>query len=103
MITLDSADTLKESIETSAKLLLLDFYADWCGPCKRLTPKLEELETEYTNTLFYKINVDELDDLTEEYSIKCMPTIIFIKNGNIIDRIEGSDLTAIKSNLAENN
>ena len=95
----NSAEEVEQEIEKSSNIILLDFYANWCGPCKRLTPKLEEMENEFPNVIFIKINVDDLDELSEKYSIKCMPTIIFKKNNDIVNRIEGSNIDEIRTTL----
>nr|CAD7463041.1 unnamed protein product [Timema tahoe] len=63
-----------------AKLVVLDFYADWCGPCKMIAPILEELNNVEPNVVFIKINVDESEEIAEKFNITGMPTFIFIKN-----------------------
>ena len=95
----NSAEEVEQEIEKSSNIILLDFYANWCGPCKRLTPILEEMENEFQNATFIKINVDDLDELSEKYSIKCMPTIIFIKDKEIVHRIEGCKIEEIRNTL----
>jgi thioredoxin 1 len=72
------------------RLIVLDFYATWCGPCKRMDPILKELENKYKSQVdFYKIDVDEniIDDKLE---ISAMPTYLFIKNSSSLEKIEGS-------------
>ena len=95
----NSAEEIEQEIEKPSSVILLDFYANWCGPCKKLTPILEELENEFTNITFIKINVDDLDELSEKYSITCMPTIIFIKDKETVHRIEGCKIEEIKNTL----
>lgn len=99
MILNATKDDINSAIEDKSNIILLDFYANWCGPCKRLTPELEKMEDEFSNIKFFKINVDEFQDLTEEYNITCMPTIIFIKNSKIFNRIEGCDIEGIRNTL----
>lgn len=70
-------------------LLVLDFYADWCGPCKSLSPILDELDKEYPNVDFLKINVNNLDLFPEEYKVSSLPTIFFIKGGKKLHSIIG--------------
>jgi thioredoxin 1 len=84
-----------EEIKDSDKLFVLDFYADWCGPCKRLTPELEKIAEAHKTVVFYKINVDDHEELTTLYNIQCMPTIIFIKKKDEVVRIEGVNITNI--------
>ena len=76
---------------------ILDFYAPWCAPCKTLAPIIEEVAKEF-NVELIKINVDEEDDLSEEYGIRSIPTLILEKNGKQVDRIIG---LATKSRIME--
>lgn len=63
--------------------VVVDFYADWCGPCQMLAPVIEELASERSNTKFIKVNVDEQQDLAKQYGVMSIPTIIVFKNGKI--------------------
>ncbi len=63
------------------KLIVVDFYATWCGPCKMISPKLEEMAQQFSDVIFLKVDVDENEEVASEYGISCMPTFIFIKNG----------------------
>jgi len=92
---------IKQQIQTSSNLLVLDFYATWCGPCKMLTPKLNELETRYPNVEFYKIDVDVLESFSQECKISAMPTLLFVKNGEVVQRIEGANLPVIMNTLQQ--
>jgi thioredoxin 1 len=62
--------------------VLVDFYADWCGPCKRFAPTFEKLKGEYSKVLFLKVDVDELDNLAQRYDVSAMPTFLLIKTGS---------------------
>lgn len=99
MILNATKEDIDSAIEDKSNMILLDFYANWCGPCKRLTPELEKMENDFPNIKFFKIDVDEFQNLSEEYKITCMPTIIFIKNSEIFKRIEGSDIEGIRNTL----
>ncbi|MFB6084897.1 MAG: thioredoxin family protein [Halorientalis sp.] len=68
---------------------LKDFYADWCGPCKTQDPILEELETEWENVEFEKVNVDEQQDVANEYQVRSLPTLIVENEDGIVDRFVG--------------
>ena len=77
--------TLKEG-----KLMLVDFWAEWCGPCQMLGPVLESLEEEYEGrAVFGKVNTDEEEELAMRYSVMNIPTVIFFKEGREIDRKVG--------------
>jgi thioredoxin 1 len=60
---------------------VVDFYATWCGPCKQIAPKLEEMAQLFTDVIFLKVDVDENEEVASEYAISCMPTFMFFKNG----------------------
>ncbi|AHI52488.1 thioredoxin [Spiroplasma culicicola] len=68
---------------------LVDFYADWCGPCKMLAPIFEQVSTENTNTAFVKVNTDELGEIANKYEVRSIPTIIKFENGQEVARHVG--------------
>jgi thioredoxin 1 len=68
---------------------LLDFYADWCGPCKTQESILEELEEEYEDVVFERIDVDEEQDTANEYQVRSLPTLIIENDDGIVDRFVG--------------
>jgi thioredoxin 1 len=73
----------------SMTVTLKDFYADWCGPCKTQDPILEELETEWEAVEFEKVNVDEEQDVANEYQVRSLPTLIVENDDGIVDRFVG--------------
>lgn len=74
----------------SEKLVVVDFYADWCMPCRYLSPVLERLSREYKEVEFYKVNVDENQELAFEYGISSIPTVLFFKDGEIVGGFVGA-------------
>ena len=70
--------------------VLLDFYADWCGPCKMIAPIIAEIADERTDVTVGKINVDEASDLAREYKIYSIPTLVVLKDGKEIRRATGA-------------
>ena len=83
----------------SERLVVIDFWAEWCGPCKKISPIVDELATEYERKVdIYKCDVDENSEVCEKFGIRNIPTLIFLKNGEVVDRHVG---TATKSQLAE--
>lgn len=74
----------------SEKLVVVDFYADWCLPCRYLSPILEKLSREYKDVEFYKLNVDENQELAFEYGISSIPTVLFFKRGQIVGGFVGA-------------
>ncbi|KAF8022778.1 hypothetical protein BT93_F0326 [Corymbia citriodora subsp. variegata] len=74
----------------SKKLVVVDFTASWCGPCRIMAPILTELARRMPNVLFLKVDVDELRTVSEEYSIEAMPTFLLLKEGQLVDRLVGA-------------
>jgi len=92
--------SLKQLLSEETRLVVIDFYAEWCGPCKRIAPEIEQLENKYNHRiLVLKINVDECEDIAAEFAIQSMPTILFIKEGRILDTVVGANMTAIHRNI----
>lgn len=75
--------------EINEGLVLVDFYADWCGPCKMLSPILEQINNEDENVKIIKVNIDDSKFLANYYQIQSIPTLILLKNGQFLNRITG--------------
>jgi len=75
--------------ETEQGLVLVDFYADWCGPCKMLAPVLEELAGEVSDVKIAKVNVDEARELAIEYRVSTIPNVTFLKDGEVVHQDVG--------------
>ena len=97
MLELNSENFKKEI--SSEKPVLVDFWAEWCAPCRAIAPALEELEKELGDKVkFAKLNVDENTDIATEYNIASIPTLVIFKNGQEVDRLIGA---APKSKIKE--
>ena len=72
-------------VEKAEGLVVIDLYADWCGPCKMLAPVIEELEREYPDVKFGKINVDNEPELTALFKVQSIPYIALVKNNTFLD------------------
>lgn len=77
-------------IKASERVVLLDFYADWCGPCRMVAPIIEEIAEERSDILVGKVNVDETPELAMQFGIISIPTIIVMKNGEAVNKIVGA-------------
>ena len=79
-----------EQVKNSEKTVLLDFYADWCGPCRMVSPIVEEIAEENPQYFVGKINVDEEPQLAAEFEVASIPTLVVIKNGEIVNQSVGA-------------
>ena len=84
MIILTSAN-FKSEVEEYSGLVVIDLYADWCGPCKMLAPVIDELEKENPDVKFAKINVDNERELAMQFKIQSIPTVAFVKDDTLLD------------------
>ena len=88
-----------ESLKNGELPLVIDFWATWCGPCRMVAPIVEELAKEYDGQVTIgKCDVEEADDIAAEFGIRNIPTIVFMKDGKILDKIVGA---ASKSKIEE--
>jgi thioredoxin 1 len=85
-----NAETIKEQVGSGAPVVI-DFWAEWCGPCKRLTPVLDEVASSIGAAVkFLKVNVDNEQEVAAEYQVMSIPTLIFIKGGEELERTVGA-------------
>lgn len=85
-----TSSEFSEKVIGYSGLAIVDFYSDSCVPCKRMSPVLSALEGQYSDTLYVaKVNVAYEKELVEEYGIKSTPTFLFIKNGEVVERLSG--------------
>ncbi len=77
-------------VEKATLPVVVDFYATWCGPCKVLSPRLDKLAGEFSGKIkFVKVNVDEAQELAGRFRVEGIPTLLFVKNGKVEDRVTG--------------
>lgn len=76
---------------TSGKIVVVDFTAAWCGPCKMITPFYSELSEKYPQLVFLKVDVDAMPELSATWDVQAMPTFFFIKDGKQIDKLVGAN------------
>lgn len=84
-----TSENFKQEVLQSQEPVLVDFYADWCGPCKMLSPVVDEVAQENEDVKVVKINVDEAQDLATEYKVMSIPTLVVIKNSREVARSVG--------------
>lgn len=98
---IESDDEFREKLRAAAgQLILMDFHAKWCGPCKNIAPKVNNLASQYPEVCFMKIDVDECQEIAQLYRVTAMPTFIFEKNGRQVDRLQGANAVALENKLA---
>ena len=78
-----------EEVLNSDKTVLIDFNAGWCGPCRMLKPVIEQLSEEIKDVKFVSVDIDEQDELAENYDVTSIPCLVLVKNGEEIDRSVG--------------
>ncbi|CAM9997439.1 unnamed protein product [Ascophyllum nodosum] len=83
-------------------LVVVDFYADWCGPCKQIAPAFTEMSKEFPKAVFLKVNVDTNREAAQKYAVQSMPTFVMLKNGKKVDEIKGAGADALRQSISRN-
>ena len=79
-----------EQVKASDKTVLLDFYADWCGPCRMVSPLVDQIAQEHPEYLVGKINVDEQGELAQAFGVVSIPMLVVMKNGEVVNQSVGA-------------
>jgi len=98
-----TADNFDEAVLKSDKPVLVDFWAEWCGPCRMVAPTLEEIADENDKVTIAKVDVDQEQELAFRFQVSSIPTFILFKNGEVADRMMGAMPKASFENLIERN
>lgn len=96
-------DNFLSAVEGNKGLVIADFWASWCGPCKMLSPILDEVSEEIADVKFIKINVDENPDTPAQYRVGSIPTLMAFKDGKVVDTMVGFKPKAELKNFIERN
>lgn len=99
--TLNEVDDILMKASAEGKLVVIDFTATWCGPCQAIAPFYKMLSTEYPNIVFLKIDVDENPQTAAKYQVSAMPTFLFIKRGEVVDKMMGANPDKLNDLLEE--
>ncbi|XP_073414445.1 thioredoxin-like [Dendrobates tinctorius] len=99
---IESLDEIKTALtDAGEKLVVVDFTATWCGPCKMIGPFFDTLSTKYPEVVFLKVDVDDASDVAAFCDIKCIPTFHFYKNGNRVLEFSGANQASLEQKVQE--
>lgn len=90
MVKAITSENFDAEVMDSRRLVVIDMYADWCGPCKMMAPIIESLSNEYEDVKFVKINVDDNPDIAVRYHVESIPNFVFIKDGKMVNQVVGA-------------
>jgi len=101
IITITSTEQFQQQLNAAQGLVVVDWSASWCGPCKHIFPAVVDYSNEYPEVVFLKVDVDDNRELAEKYSIRAMPTFYFMKKGVKVDELQGADSNALGSKIEQ--
>lgn len=99
MSVFNSKEEFKEKVTDSKDAIVLDCFAEWCGPCKAIAPKVDEFAAQYPDAKFYQFDVDELSDVAAELGVRAMPSFYLFKGGEVVDTVVGANPPALEAGI----
>ena len=91
IMTIITDSNFEEKVLKNTKPVMIDFYADWCGPCKMISPIVEEIADEMKDKIdIFKVNIDNSPELARKYSVMSIPSLVFIKDGEYVSKLVGA-------------
>jgi len=103
VVEIDDFKALVSQAASEGKLLIVDFHAQWCGPCKMIAPKIVAMAEEMKDKcIFAKVDVDEAAEIAEEYEIQAMPTFLLFANGMKVDSMAGANEAKLRDLITKN-
>ncbi|CAN0919123.1 Thioredoxin H-type [Linum grandiflorum] len=100
--TVEEWEAQLQKANESKKLVVIDFTATWCGPCRFITPYLAELAKKMPTVTFLKVDVDELKKVAQDWAVEAMPTFMFLKEGKIVGKVVGANKDELLSTINKN-
>ncbi|CAI9775319.1 unnamed protein product [Fraxinus pennsylvanica] len=88
-----------EGSKLTSNLMVIDFTASWCGPCRYMEPAMNEFAAKYTDVEFIKIDIDELEDVAQEFAVHVLPTFLLIKKGKEVDKLVGANKEELRKKI----
>lgn len=100
MKELKTAKNLNELLDSSGdKLVVIDFFADWCGPCRVMAPKFEKMASEFPDVVFAKVNIQKAKDLADLHAISSIPHFKLFKHKKVVDDVKGANEASLKEKI----
>jgi len=94
-------EDFKAKISTAGKVVFVDYFADWCGPCKVIGPLFEALSEQFPDAIFIKVNVDEVEAAAEDYKVESLPTFMVFKEGKNVAQMVGANKEQLEKFIKE--